>query len=433
MEKIQATKLAKQLKRTFCEPALNALGKRVGFCKREREITPYRLCLGLVEVMGQSKIETIADIHRSFNALCDTDVQYKPFHNQLAKKQFPEFMRQMCERLLEQLACKALHFSHGSPFARFERVELQDGTSFAVKSTLREAFPGRFTKVSPAGVELHVTLDLLSEQPSCIVLTPDTDSEAQYLPCAQSLENSLVMGDRGYFKKIYLRDVDQHGGFFIVKGKANMTPVVLTAVTADGVRKNRLENKSLKDIRTKLSKTQSMDMDVEWPVNAGALRCRMVASWNRKTKEYQYLLTNLPRDEFSIEQVLDAYRLRWQVELLFKDWKSYCNLHAFGTSNPSIAEGLIWASLCSAILKRYCALMTQKIAPCPISTRKAAMCLCHVLPAIFRSLLHCHHRLGSSVQHALKYLSKNAKRAHPKRDALTGRAKLGLEPVFCAA
>ena len=52
MEKRQATKLAKQLKRAFSEQALNGLGKRVGFCRRERDITPYRLCLGLVEVMG---------------------------------------------------------------------------------------------------------------------------------------------------------------------------------------------------------------------------------------------------------------------------------------------------------------------------------------------------------------------------------------------
>jgi len=139
------------------------VGKQTGFCKRERDITPYRLCLGLVEVMGLSKIESIADMHRAFNALCHTEVQYKPFHNQLAKKQFPEYMRMMCERVLVQLAGEALHFSHDSPFARFKSIVLQDGTSFAVKSTLSQYFPGRFTQVSPAGVELHVTLDLLGE------------------------------------------------------------------------------------------------------------------------------------------------------------------------------------------------------------------------------------------------------------------------------
>ena len=56
-----------------------------------------------------------------------------------------------------------------------------------------------------------------------------------------------------------------------------------------------------------------------------------------QTKAYQTLMTNLPRDEFSVQQVMDAYRLRWQIELLFKEWKSYANLHAFGTSNPAIA------------------------------------------------------------------------------------------------
>jgi hypothetical protein len=433
MENKQASKLAKRLKRVFSEQALNGLGKRVGFCRREREITPHRLCLSLVEVMRVSKIASIADIHRSFNALCDSDVQYKPFHNQLAKKRFPEFMHLMCERLMQQLVCEALHFSPASPLARFERVELQDGTSFAVKSTLSEVFPGRFTKVSPAGVELHVTLDLLSEQPSCIVLTPDTESEAQYLPAAETLENCLIMGDRGYFKKKYLREVDQHGGSFIVKGKANMTPTVLRACTADGVRRKRWENKSLKDIRAKLSKTQPMDMDVQWSDKAGPIDSRMIVSWNPETKAYQYLLTNLARDEFSLEQILDAYRLRWQIELLFKDWKSYSNLHAFDTSNPYLAEGLIWAALCSAILKRYCALMTQPLAQLPISTHKVAMCFHHVMPAVFRHLLHCHRKLRASVCRALEYLSRNAKRAHPKRDALSGRAKLGLLPVYCAA
>ncbi len=54
------SKLATQFKRTFSEAALNALGKAVGFCKRERDITPYRLCLGLIEVPPQSPVDDIS-------------------------------------------------------------------------------------------------------------------------------------------------------------------------------------------------------------------------------------------------------------------------------------------------------------------------------------------------------------------------------------
>ncbi len=86
-----------------------------------------------------------------------------------------------------------------------------------------------------------------------------------------------------------------------------------------------------------------------------------MVTWNRKENRPRYLVTNLPRTEFSLEQVCDAYRLRWQVELLFKEWKSYANLHAFDTKNAAIAEGLIWASICAALLKRFLAHAAQRL------------------------------------------------------------------------
>ena len=246
------------------------------------------------------------------------------------------------------------------------------------------------------------------------MLTPDTDSEAQYLRPGTTLKDRLIMGDRGYFKKAYLHEVDQHGRFYIVKGKANMTPTVLSAWTADGMKIKSWENKSLKELQPKLLKNQATDLDVEWPDKAGAICSRMIVSWNPEAKTYQYLMTNLPRDEFSVAQVLDAYRLRWQIELLFKEWKSYSNLHAFDTSNPHLAEGLIWAALCSAILKRYCAMMTQRMVDIPISTRKVAMCLYHVIPALFHCLLHYPRKFNSATRRLLEYLAKNPKRAHSK-------------------
>ncbi len=64
-EQGQVSKLAKQFKGLFAASVLNAMGKAVGSCKCEREITPYRLCLELIEVFAAGRIETIADIHRA--------------------------------------------------------------------------------------------------------------------------------------------------------------------------------------------------------------------------------------------------------------------------------------------------------------------------------------------------------------------------------
>ena len=72
--------------------------------------------------------------------------------------------------------------------------------------------------------------------------------------------------------------------------------------------------------------------------------CRLVVHPNLKGTAPRYLITNLDAATFTPEHVSDAYRLRWQVELLFKEWKSYANLHAFAASGPHYAP-----QRCSAI------------------------------------------------------------------------------------
>ena len=119
------------------------------------------------------------------------------------------------------------------------------------------------------------------------------------------------------------------------------------------------------------------------------------------------------------------------MELLFKEWKSYANLHAFDTENEHITETLIWASLAASALKRFLAHAAEQLLEVVMSTRKAAMMPAYVLPELFRAL---RHGAGPWYRRAfeamIRYLGTNAKRAHPQRDARTGRAQLGLKPIF---
>ncbi len=82
MEHKQISTVSRQLKRTLGERTLNDLGRATRFCRREREITPFRLAVSLIESFGGHSAGCIADIQRAFNALCSTTVRYKPFHNQ---------------------------------------------------------------------------------------------------------------------------------------------------------------------------------------------------------------------------------------------------------------------------------------------------------------------------------------------------------------
>jgi ATP phosphoribosyltransferase regulatory subunit HisZ len=241
----------------------------------------------------------------------------------------------------------------------------------------------------------------------------------------------LLFADRGYIDLGYLHRVGQHGGFFIIRAKAGMNPQVVEAFREDGTRLRSLRNKSLKAIHAKLPKRQRVELIVEWQVETHTLRLRLLLSWNRRTKEFCYLLTNLPAQRYRLDMIFRAYKWRWQVELLFKEWKSYANLHAFDTANPVIVEGLIWAAIAAAALKRFLAYMTQLLAEVPMSTRKVAMCAVHVLGGIVQALKTGDVAgLYAALEEAITYLACHAQRAHPKRDRQTGRLQLGLAPLM---
>jgi hypothetical protein len=431
MDHGQLNMVADKFQRVFAESLLNACGKDARFCRRERIITPFRLGLTLTATCASQRVETLADFHRAFNALWGTTITYKAFYNQVAKPHFADFIRTMTERLVGEMTLKVLGFQKGRAFAELRHIVIQDGSAFAIHDALREVFPGRFKTVKPAAVELHTTLDLLCDAPTTVVLTPDTANEQAFLPEPATLTGSLLLADRGYIALGSLRQVEHHGGYFIIRAKEGMNPQVVEAFREDGKRLCALRHKPLKAIRHKLPKRQRVELGVTWQVDGLPLRLRLIISWNPQTKTFCYLLTNLAAERYPLDTICRAYKWRWQVELLFKEWKSYANLHAFDTENSAIVEGLIWAAIAAAALKRFLAHMTQLLAKVPMSTRKVAMCAMHVLGDIVQALKTGDvAALWRALEEAIRYLASHAQRAHPHRDRHKGRSQLELEPIF---
>src|SRR5262245_2257204 len=431
MDHGQLSMVADKFQWVFSEVLLNACGTAAKFCRRLRTITPFRLGLALTATWASQRVETLADFHRGFNALFHTTITYKAFYNQVAKPHGAAFIRTMTSRLIGEMTLKVLRFEKGRAFAELRHSIIQDGSSFAIHDALREVLPGRFKVVKPAAVELHTTMELLCDAPTTVVLTPDTTSEQAFLPEPASLQACLLLADRGYLDLHYLQRVIHQGGFFLLRAKAGMNPQVVEAWREDGKRLRSLRNKPLQMIHSKLPKRQRVELVVQWQVDARPLCLRLIISWNRQTQAFCYLLTNLPAPPYSLAMICRAYKWRWQVELLFKEWKSYANLHAFDTANPALVEGLVWTAIAAAALKRFLAHMTQLLVEVPMSTRKVAMCAVHVIGGIVRALKTGDMAgLYAALEAAMTYLACHAQRAHPKRDRQTGRSQLGLEPCW---
>ncbi|GAB3039774.1 IS4 family transposase [Bowmanella dokdonensis] len=366
MEIMSACQKVSQL---FNASWMNEQAKRVGLCKRLRRIQPLPLSAAMVAGLGDGKVTAIADLHRTFNGLGmspEAMVAYKPFHNQLRKQSFATFMQALAKRAMVLFSQQ---WSQDIPgLSQFEQVLLHDGSSFALHKQLAEVFPGRFKKLSPAAVECHMTMSLLDDQPLALSVSADTSAERRYLPEPMGLRNRLLLCDAGYPQQDYLSQVNQHGGFYLMRHGKNWNPLIRQANNSKGRKLDKLVGKRLQDIRRRDSRSEVLDLEVDW---AGH-RVRVIRFWHQESKRYLSWMTNLSTEQFSAEQVMKLYRLRWQIELLFKEWKSHNNLHKFNTRQRYLAEGLIWASLLSLLVKRLVGRAAAHLAGKRLSTLKMA-------------------------------------------------------------
>lgn len=91
-----------------------------------------------------------------------------------------------------------------------------------------------------------------------------------------------------------------------------------------------------------------------------------------KAAKFVLFLTSLPADEFSPATVAKLYRLRWQIELAFKRYKSLAGLDELTAKTPELARSWIFAKLILALLaERIAGLVPESP---PSRPRTPALC-----------------------------------------------------------
>jgi len=65
--------------------------------------------------------------------------------------------------------------------------------------------------------------------PNSVTLAADSESEVQHRPNPESLKDSLLLADRAFEGLDYLKKIEDNDGFYSVRGKKNIKPIVVKA------------------------------------------------------------------------------------------------------------------------------------------------------------------------------------------------------------
>ena len=166
--------------------------------------------------------------------------------------------------------------------------------------------------------------------------------------------------DLGYYDFAKFSRIDNLGGYFISRVKTGANPLIVhsfknhrgQAVDVDGLK--------LKDVLMRL-KRKVIDLEVlvrfQTRVYKGKKhykeqKLRLVGVWNEEENRHHLYFTNIAPDQLEAEAVAQAYGLRWQVELLFRQLKCIHGMGQVRVQNEYAAVGLVYAALLSLLVTR---------------------------------------------------------------------------------
>jgi len=99
---------------------------------------------------------------------------------------------------------------------------------------------------------------------------------------------------------------------------------------------------------------------------------RKMSQCKKLCLQFAIFVTNVPKELLAAEIVGTVYRLRWEIELIFKRWKSQLEIDYLKGINENRIECLIWSRLCSVVIIEIVSGYISRIAEKTFSGREVS-------------------------------------------------------------
>jgi len=255
----------------------------------------------------------------------------------------------------------------GPLLERFTDVQILDSTTISLPEEMASEFPGcGGSHGGTAAMKLQVRVSLKTGCCDTIRVEAGRDCDGKTpLQKDVPIAGSLRIADSGYFDT----------KTFEIIGKAEaywLSPLVAgaTVSTTEGDRLELIEwlekNGPVIDGNVGLTSRQTPSRIIAWrlptdvaerrrkKLNEHAKRKGTTVSKQRlKRCDWAILITNLPAEKLSIDEARVLYRARWQIELLFKRWKSQGRVSDMTGGSWIRCMVQMWSRLLAAVVQQW--------------------------------------------------------------------------------
>jgi len=356
--------------RTFVAEPFYRLADQTGWRKRKGKIDPFEFIVSLIFGQLSASRQTLSSQAQTLT---------EPVTRQALAQRFNVRTVAYLKAAFAHVLAHTLEWSAAQPQAaalraNFDALYLLDSTGFDCPATLKELFPACGGDGSAANVKVLLRYELIAGQLEPLqMLAGKRSDQGQALAAATLLQaNQLQLQDKGFYDAKAWQAAVRQGAFLLMP-----LPHSLTLWLGSGSD----QPEALLDLAAVLA--ASVENRVAWsdlqvgkpghragplrlvafrlsPEAAGRQRQGLRESMRKQGRTpsaqalqlagWLLLLTNAPEARLPAAMMSYVYRLRWQVELIFRQAKSVLRLDQTESADPHRVQSEIWARLICAVL-----------------------------------------------------------------------------------
>lgn len=328
----------------FNPEELDRIAKETGFIERSGKIDAFKFLTCLVFNGYDQKDTSLLNLKIDFWEHHDCDVSRVAIH-----KRFNASAVEFMKRILSQHIAGRFT-QEQSMSTKFTGILIKDSTKFSIPKNLYEDYPG-YNGYHPgqALMNLQYEFDMVSGNWKSFEITKATRNDQE--DSKKTLDNiepgTLLLRDLGYVTMTYLKGVSKREAYYL-----NRLPTSFNVFYKEGRDVKKID---WAEVDEKMGKGKLGEMELSvflgndemlpsrliiQPVpeevyqerirkaakHAKSKGCQLSKEYKIKSR-YNLFITNTPKDQLSTSEVRQVYRLRWQIELIFKTWKSNLKIH----------------------------------------------------------------------------------------------------------
>jgi len=334
--------------------------------QRKRKFTPLTLAQTFVLALLQNP-KANGEAFASMAAASGIEVSHQAIEQRYSSR-LAEFFKVLLSKMTQQIISSDNALA--PIFERFTEVIAIDGSVITLPDSQEENFRGcgGSYEGGKSSLKLQTELNLRNGELRCVQIeqgrSPDGASDRQNVIPSPG---SLRIADLGYFKIPVLARIADVGAFFLTR-IPHSTKIHVAAEKYHVVAWLNSQEQMLVDLWIEIGSEAHLKCRlIAWRVPeeiANRRRQKLIEKIRRKTGrmpttealaacDWEFLVTNLPEEQLSVKEAIVLYRSRWQIELLFKRWKSLGLIDELDGRNDTVTMVRLWARLCAAIIQHW--------------------------------------------------------------------------------